>query len=64
MAEQGGPWTPCRERRVCRRRIGDDVVAIIERLHRAGWSISGVPLRGEGDGSDQTKSLARVIVRP
>ena len=27
-----------------------DAVAIIERLHRAGWSIGDVPLRGEGGG--------------
>ena len=28
------------------------------------WSIGDVPLRGEGDGSDQNNSMARVIVRP
>ena len=27
-----------------------DAMAIIERLHRAGWSIGGVPLRGEHGG--------------
>ena len=31
-----------------------DTMAIIERLHRAGWSIGDVPLRGERGGCAKT----------